>query len=119
MRQWPARDCSSGRSTSDVFRALAPRVSASPAANPGQPVLLLPLGTGNDLAHVAGTGTVLNKRAAPRRAGYSPSAACESFRTAPRFETAEPSLKWIETSLFVGKAFRAPDRVVIGFHEVL
>ncbi len=41
------------------------------------------------------------------------------FRTAPRFETADPSLKWIETSLFVGKAYRAPDRVAIGFHEVL
>ena len=41
------------------------------------------------------------------------------FRTAPRFETAEPSLKWLETSIFVGKAIRTPDRVVIGFHEVL
>jgi hypothetical protein len=41
------------------------------------------------------------------------------FRTAPRFETAEPSLKWIERSLFVGRAARTPDRVVIGFHEVL
>lgn len=41
------------------------------------------------------------------------------FRTAPRFETADPALRWIETSLFLGKAFRAPDRVVIGFHEVL
>jgi hypothetical protein len=41
------------------------------------------------------------------------------FRTAPRFETAEPSLKWIERALFVGVAARAPDRVVIGFHEVL
>jgi hypothetical protein len=41
------------------------------------------------------------------------------FRTAPRFETAEPSLKWLECATFVGKAARAPDRVVIGFHEVL
>ena len=41
------------------------------------------------------------------------------FRTAPRFETAEPSLKWLETSTFVGVAARTPDRVVIGFHEVL
>ncbi len=41
------------------------------------------------------------------------------FRTAPRFETAEPSLKWIERALFVGRAARTPDRVAIGFHEVL
>ena len=41
------------------------------------------------------------------------------FRTAPRFETAEPSLKWLERALFVGRAARTPDRVVIGFHEVL
>ena len=41
------------------------------------------------------------------------------FRTAPRFETAESSLKWLERATFVGVAARAPDRVVIGFHEVL
>jgi hypothetical protein len=41
------------------------------------------------------------------------------FRTAPRFETAEPSLKWLERATFVGVAARAPDRVAIGFHEVL
>ena len=41
------------------------------------------------------------------------------FRTAPRFETAAPALKWLETSTFVGVAARTPDRVVIGFHEVL
>ncbi len=41
------------------------------------------------------------------------------FRTAPRFETAEPSLKWLERATFVGLAARAPDRVAIGFHEVL
>ena len=41
------------------------------------------------------------------------------FRTAPKFETSEPSLKWIERSLFVGRAARTPDRVAIGFHEVL
>jgi hypothetical protein len=40
------------------------------------------------------------------------------FRTAPRFETAEPSLKWLERALFVGRAARTPDRVAIGFHEV-
>jgi hypothetical protein len=41
------------------------------------------------------------------------------FRTAPRFETSEPALEWLERATFVGKAARAPDRVVIGFHEVL
>jgi hypothetical protein len=41
------------------------------------------------------------------------------FRTTPKFETAEPSLKWLERALFVGRAARTPDRVVIGFHEVL
>jgi hypothetical protein len=41
------------------------------------------------------------------------------FRTAPRFETAEPSLKWLERSTFVGVATRAPERIAIGFHEVL
>ncbi len=41
------------------------------------------------------------------------------FRTAPRFETADPSLKWMERATFVGVAARTPDRVAIGFHEVL
>ena len=41
------------------------------------------------------------------------------FRTVPRFETVEPTLKWLEQSLFVGVATRAPDGVAIGFHEVL
>ena len=41
------------------------------------------------------------------------------FRTAPRFETSDPALKWLETSTFVGVAARTPDRVAIGFHEVL
>ncbi len=41
------------------------------------------------------------------------------FRTAPKFETAEPSLKWLERATFVGVAARTPDRVAIGFHEVL
>ncbi|HTR87825.1 MAG TPA: DUF3237 domain-containing protein [Reyranella sp.] len=41
------------------------------------------------------------------------------FRTAPRFETAEPALKWLERATFIGVAARAPDRVAIGFHEVL
>jgi len=41
------------------------------------------------------------------------------FRTAPRFETADPSLKWMERATFVGVAAHTPDRVAIGFHEVL
>ena len=41
------------------------------------------------------------------------------FRTAPRFETAAPELKWLERATFVGIAARTPDRVAIGFHEVL
>lgn len=41
------------------------------------------------------------------------------FRTTPRFETAEPSLKWMERCTFVGVAARTPDRVAIGVHEVL
>jgi hypothetical protein len=41
------------------------------------------------------------------------------FRTAPRFETAAPSLKHLERATFVGVAARTPDRVAIGFHEVL
>jgi len=41
------------------------------------------------------------------------------FRTAPKFETAKPSFKWLERATFVGVAARTPDRVAIGFHEVL
>lgn len=41
------------------------------------------------------------------------------FRTAPHFETADPDLQWLERATFVGVAARAPDRVAIGFHEVL
>jgi len=41
------------------------------------------------------------------------------FRTTPKFETAEPSLKWLERATFVGVAARTPDRVAVGFHEVL
>ncbi len=41
------------------------------------------------------------------------------FRTTPKFETAEPTLKWLERATFVGVAARTPDRVAIGFHEVL
>ena len=41
------------------------------------------------------------------------------FRTAPRFETSDPALKWLERTTFVGVAARTSDRVAIGFHEVL
>jgi hypothetical protein len=41
------------------------------------------------------------------------------FRTAPRFETADPGFKGLERATFVGVAARTPDRVAIGFHEVL
>ena len=41
------------------------------------------------------------------------------FRTAPRFETAAAPLKALERATFVGVAARTPDRVAIGFHEVL
>ena len=41
------------------------------------------------------------------------------FRTAPRFETADPALKALERATFVGVAARTPDRVAIGFHEIL
>src|ERR1700742_342148 len=41
------------------------------------------------------------------------------FGTAPRFEPADPALKGLERATFVGVAARTPDRVVIGFHEVL
>ena len=47
------------------------------------------------------------------------SAGSYHFRTAPKFETAEPSLKWLERATFVGVAARTPDRVAIGFQEVL
>lgn len=41
------------------------------------------------------------------------------FRTAPRFETSAPGLKWLERATFIGVAARTPDRIAIGFHEVL
>ena len=41
------------------------------------------------------------------------------FRTTPKFETPDASLKWLERATFVGVAARTADRVAIGFHEVL
>jgi hypothetical protein len=41
------------------------------------------------------------------------------FRTTPRFETSQTSLRWIEDAIFVGVATRSGEQVAIGFHEVL
>ena len=41
------------------------------------------------------------------------------FRTSPRFETADPTLAWMQDTMFVGVATRAAAGVAIGFHEVL
>jgi hypothetical protein len=41
------------------------------------------------------------------------------FRTSPRFESSDASLRWLEERIFVGVATRAATGVAIGFHEVL
>jgi hypothetical protein len=40
------------------------------------------------------------------------------FRAAPRFETAEPSLKWLMNALFISAGARAPKGVSLRFYEV-
>jgi len=40
------------------------------------------------------------------------------FRCAPTFETAAPSLAWINERMFVGSGIRRPDEVQITFYEV-
>jgi len=40
------------------------------------------------------------------------------FRCAPSFETASPSLRWINERMFVGSGARLPDRVVMKFFEL-
>lgn len=40
------------------------------------------------------------------------------FRSFPRFETAEPSLAWLNDSLFVGTGARYPDRVELNFFRL-
>jgi hypothetical protein len=40
------------------------------------------------------------------------------FRTVPRFETAEPALRWLTRPLFVGVGARHPDRVELKVFEV-
>ncbi|SAI66251.1 Protein of uncharacterised function (DUF3237) [Bordetella ansorpii] len=40
------------------------------------------------------------------------------FRSYPRFETAEPSLAWLNDSLFVGTGARYPDRVELVFFRL-
>ena len=41
------------------------------------------------------------------------------FRSAPRFETAAPGLKWLTRHVFVGVGVRLPDRVKLGVWKVL
>jgi hypothetical protein len=38
------------------------------------------------------------------------------FRCSPRFETASPSLKWINERMFVGAGMRHPAEVVMRFY---
>jgi hypothetical protein len=40
------------------------------------------------------------------------------FRCSPSFETASPSLAWINERMFVGGGVRHPDRVVLRFFEL-
>jgi len=40
------------------------------------------------------------------------------FRTYPRFETAAPSLAWLNEQLFIGTGARFPDRVELCFYRV-
>jgi hypothetical protein len=40
------------------------------------------------------------------------------FRCSPSFETASPSLAWINETLFVGTGMRQPDRVLMRFFSV-
>ncbi len=40
------------------------------------------------------------------------------FRCLPRFETASPSLRWVNERLFVGGGARHPDKVVMRFFEL-
>jgi hypothetical protein len=41
------------------------------------------------------------------------------FRCSPSFETASPSLGWINGRMFLGTGARHPDKVVMRFFEVL
>lgn len=40
------------------------------------------------------------------------------FRTSPRFETSVPELRWLERTMFTGRAERRPDSVVVEFSPV-
>jgi hypothetical protein len=40
------------------------------------------------------------------------------FRCSPRFETASPSLKWINERMFVGAGARHPAEVVMRFYAL-
>jgi hypothetical protein len=41
------------------------------------------------------------------------------FRSVPRFETGDPTYRWLMDHLFVGVGARYPDRVEIDVHQVL
>jgi|SRR5882672_4529321 len=41
------------------------------------------------------------------------------FRCAPRFETATPSLRWMNERVFIGTGARYPSQVVMRFFEVM
>jgi hypothetical protein len=41
------------------------------------------------------------------------------FRCAPHFETAAPSLRWMNERVFIGTGARHPSQVVMRFFEVM
>jgi hypothetical protein len=41
------------------------------------------------------------------------------FRSVPRFETGDPSYRWLMQNLFIGVGARHPDRVELAVHQVL
>ena len=41
------------------------------------------------------------------------------FASVPKFEVYDESLRWLEQSVFICRAVRLPDRVLLGFYRVL
>jgi hypothetical protein len=41
------------------------------------------------------------------------------FRSVPKFETGDPSYRWLMQNLFIGVGARHPDRVELAVHQVL